>query len=86
MKINYSKAFKRDLAKWLEVTVSPEFVEVMYLLQQQKPLPAKYKDHALKGEWIGFRDCHIRNDLVLIYEIRDNELYLARLNTHSAVF
>ncbi|WP_439236000.1 type II toxin-antitoxin system RelE/ParE family toxin [Lonepinella koalarum] len=86
MNIVYSKAFKRDLAKFLEVTVTPEFVEVMYLLQNHKPLPEKYKDHPLKGNWLEFRDCHIANDLVLIYRYQGDDLYLARMNTHSEVF
>lgn len=86
MAVKYSKAFKRDLTKWIMVAVTPEFSEVMYLLQRNQPLPEKYKDHALKGEWYGFRDCHIANDLVLIYQYQDEDLYLARLNTHSEVF
>ena len=65
-----------------------EFNEVMYLLQHNQLLPEKYRDHQLKGEWIGYRDCHIANDLVLIYQYQNEEqdLYLARLNTHSEVF
>lgn len=86
MAVKYSKTFKRDLTKWLTVTVTPEFVEVMYLLQRNQALPEKYKDHALKGEWFGYRDCHIANDLVLIYQYQGEDLYLARLNTHSEVF
>ena len=86
MMITYSKAFKRDLTKWILVTVSPEFIEVMFLLQRKHPLPEKYKDHALKGNWHGFRGCHIGNDLVLIYQYQGEDLYLARLNTHSEVF
>ena len=41
MAIAYSKAFKRDLTKWILVTVSPEFIEVMFLLQRKHPLPEK---------------------------------------------
>ena len=86
MAVKYSKTFKRDLTKWLTVTITPEFVEVMYLLQRNQLLPEKYKDHALKGDWFGYRDCHIANDLVLIYQYHGEDLYLARLNTHSEVF
>ncbi|MCK8916194.1 type II toxin-antitoxin system YafQ family toxin [Haemophilus influenzae] len=50
------------------------------------PLPVKYKDHALTGNWKGWRDCHIKNDLVLIYKIVGDEIRLARLNTHSEIF
>ena len=56
-------------------------------LLNRLPLPENYQDHALVGEWKGYRDCHIQGDLVLIYQyvIRDefDELKFSRLNTHS---
>lgn len=58
----------------------------MYCLLNSLPLPEKYKDHALTGNWKGWRDCHIKNDLVLIYKIMGDEIRLARLNTHSEIF
>lgn len=48
------------------------------------PLAGKYRDHPLSGEWQGFRDCHVKPDLVLIYEKPDPEtLRLVRLGSHS---
>ena len=61
-------------------------IEVLYLLQRGRSLPSKYKDHSLNGEMAGYRDCHIFNDLVLIYKIENNLLYLVRINTHSEIF
>ncbi|MDR0780867.1 MAG: type II toxin-antitoxin system YafQ family toxin [Pseudomonadales bacterium] len=59
------------------------------------PLEQRHKDHGLVGSWIGFRDCHVFNDLVLIYrkydkktshkQYGDNALVLARLGSHSAL-
>ncbi|HHF6534591.1 TPA: type II toxin-antitoxin system YafQ family toxin, partial [Haemophilus influenzae] len=57
-----------------------------YCLLNSLPLPEKYKDHALTGNWKGWRDCHIKNDLVLIYKVVGDEIRLARLNTHSEIF
>ncbi len=46
-------------------------------------LPAKYRDHALIGEWQGCRDCHLKPDLVLIYRKPDpSTLQLVRLGSH----
>ena len=42
---------------------------VLTLLIEEKPLPAKYYDHPLTGNWKGYRDCHVENDWVLIYKI-----------------
>lgn len=52
------------------------------------PLPEKYKDHNLIGNYKGCRECHITSDWLLIYEISDNELilYLTRTGTHSDLF
>lgn len=59
-------------------------LEVLDLLAVDTPLPRRYFDHPLSGEWSGFRDCHIRPDLVLIYEKPDAEtLRLVRLGSHS---
>jgi len=59
---------------------------VILLLLEDAPLPPQYKDHPLKGRWQHHRDCHIEPDWVLIYQIKDNELYLVRTGTHSDLF
>lgn len=87
MKIEASKQYRREIRKIIDaLLVSPEYIEVMYCLQNRLPLPAKYKDHPLSGNWQGFRDCHIKNDLLLIYRISGDILELARLNTHAEIF
>ncbi len=52
------------------------------------PLPEKYKDHSLSGEYLGCRECHITSDWLLIYKINNDKLilYLTRTGTHSDVF
>ena len=53
-------------------------------LVNDTPLPFRYRDHALTGEWQDFRDCHIKPDLLLIYrKSGQNLLELARLGSHS---
>ena len=87
MKIEASKQYRREIRKIIDaLLVSPEYIEVMYCLQNRLPLPAKYKDHPLSGDWQAFRDCHIKNDLLLIYRISGDILELARLNTHAEIF
>ncbi|WP_159991092.1 type II toxin-antitoxin system YafQ family toxin [Pelistega ratti] len=85
--IAYTKDFKKDFDKLsLKQVLSTEFTEVMYHLQHGLPLPEKYRDHPLKGKMKAYRDCHIQNDLVLIYSIKDGVLTLIRLNSHSEIF
>lgn len=61
-------------------------IEVLYLLLNDKPLPQQYKDHELIGNWKGFRECHIKPDLLLIYRKNDDLLQLVRLGSHSELF
>lgn len=54
------------------------------LLVTDSPLPEKFRDHPLTGEWTDHRDCHIKPDLVLIYRIPNaDSLELVRLGSHS---
>ena len=56
------------------------------LLIERKPLSSLYRDHALKGNWNGYRDAHIEPDWLLIYRIKGDELHLARTGTHADLF
>ena len=60
--------------------------EIIDLLAAGEQLPPKYKDHNLIGNYKGFRECHIQPDWLLIYEVSENVLYLARTGTHSDLF
>ncbi|MDP4529045.1 type II toxin-antitoxin system YafQ family toxin [Alkalimonas delamerensis] len=67
----------------------PDIVEVGNIiskLQRGETLAAKNVDHPLTGNWLGFRDCHIKPDLVLIYRITNETLQLARIGSHSDLF
>lgn len=60
---------------------------VLAALAADTPLDPRYRDHDLSGDWAGYRDCHIKPDLVLIYRKPDaTTLRLARLGSHSEVF
>ena len=61
-----------------------ELLETVRMLAQDEPLPRRYFDHPLGGEWNDHRDCHIRPDLILIYRKPDEaSLELVRLGSHS---
>lgn len=57
-------------------------------LLEEKVLDEKYKDHGLVGNYLGFRECHILPDWLLIYAVDHKQLVLvaARTGTHSDVF
>ena len=58
---------------------------VLQTLLEERPLEEKHRDHALSGNYIGFRECHIRPDWLLIYTIDHGNLILtaARTGSHS---
>lgn len=57
-------------------------------LANEEPLEEKNKDHALHGNWEGYRECHILPDWLLVYKYVEGELilYLTRTGTHSDLF
>lgn len=86
-KIVIENQFKRDAKKLIAQLMTLEWAEAINCLCKDLPLPEKYCDHALGGEWKGFRDCHIKPDVVLIYLKKDDDiLQLVRLSSHSDLF
>jgi mRNA interferase YafQ len=82
----WSGQFKRDVRRAQKRGKDMgKLKAVLLLLIDQKPLPAKYKDHPLKGQWHGFRDLHVEPDWPL-YRVQADELQLARTGTHADIF
>lgn len=86
--IEMAGRFKRDYKR--ELRTDPALPDtlgpILGLLVTDAALPEKLLDHPLQGEWKGFRDCHVKPDLVLIYEKTEGVLGLARLGSHSELF
>lgn len=79
--------FKRDIKKHAVELLTPQWIDAIHALIHDAPLPEHYRNHLLKGDKNGLWDCHIKSDLVLLYEKpSDSELLLHRLGTHSELF
>jgi mRNA interferase YafQ len=61
---------------------------VLELLIDGEPLPSQYKDHPLRGDFVGSRDCHVESDWVLIHTLMENagHVRFERMGTHSDLF
>lgn len=80
----FRRDFKRELRGRHRATINADVIAVLQYLAFDQPLADRYRDHTLTGDWAGHRDCHIRPDLVLIYEKPDDDtLRLVRLGSHS---
>ncbi|SFA71279.1 type II toxin-antitoxin system YafQ family toxin [Selenomonas ruminantium] len=81
--------FKKDLKRIRKRGYNLTLLDdVLKTLQNEVPLDDKYRDHALVGDYIGFRECHIQPDWLLIYAIDQGQLILtaSRTGTHSDLF
>ena len=86
--LEYATQFKKDFKKIAKLPI-PDVVDVGHVIKQLQlgeTLPEKYVDHVLSGNWQGYRDCHVKPDLVLIYKVDNDSLKLARIGTHSELF
>jgi mRNA interferase YafQ len=80
----FKRDYRREKSGVLGKKLDGLLLEALELLASDQSLPQRYFDHSLSGDWSGFRDCHIRPDLVLIYEKPDADtLRLVRLGSHS---
>ena len=89
--IDRASAFKRDYkreAKGLHrSTLEADLTVVLLALGDDLPLAPRHRDHELGGGWAGYRECHVRPDLLLVYRKSDADtLRLARLGSHSELF
>lgn len=87
--IKYTTSFKKDFKKVVKRGYDVRLLEsLIKSLAYGEPLEARYKDHALTGDYADYRECHIAPDWLLIYRIDANELilYLTRTGSHSDLF
>ena len=88
-KVYSTNTFKKDIIKAKKSRLNiNELNSVIKSIANNEILDTKYKDHALKGNWIGYRECHIRPDWILVYRIVNEKLLLVlqRTVTHSELF
>lgn len=89
LEIVLSNRFKKDLKiaakRKLNLNLLDEIVDK---LASGETLPDKNRDHALSGDYAGFRECHIQPDWLLVYRVENEELllFLFRTGTHSDLF
>lgn len=81
----FKKGLKSAKKRGLDISLLNSVIDK---LLQKIPLEEKYQDHSLKGNWDGFRECHIQPDWLLIYLIEDDILTLTLVDTgtHADLF
>ncbi|MBS4406137.1 type II toxin-antitoxin system YafQ family toxin [Campylobacter vulpis] len=85
--IKREKSFIKDFHKaTLNDTEFNRLIAYTALLQEGKALPKEASDHALKGEYKGYREFHIGSDMLVVYKKMDSMIYLIHLGTHAQIF
>jgi len=83
----YDPRFKKDL-KSLKYRQADQkaLSEVIEWLRNDVPLPARCRLHPLKGKYADVLECHVRPDLLLLFDRSGNELRLMRIGSHAKLF
>ena len=80
----FKRDYKREAKGRHQATLDADLVPVLVALANDQRLEPRHRDHALTGNWKDHRDCHVKPDLVLIYQKPDADtLRLVRLGSHS---
>ena len=84
------KAYRKAIKKYSKLASFDikKVEEVVKIIQRKETLDRKYKDHELKGKLQGIRECHIKPDLLLLYQIDEENkiLFLINIGSHSELF
>ena len=89
LKVQWTSQFKKDYKLAMKRGLKIEALDdTIRMLANEMTLPPKYRDHALTGDYKGFRECHIEPDWLLVYAIENHllTLTLSRTGTHSDLF
>jgi mRNA interferase YafQ len=84
LNVVFKGRFKKDLKKLKSSNRDEdELIAVITVLANEEPLDEKFRDHNLIGNYAGCRECHIRPDWLLIYQMAETDLLLMRTGSHS---
>ena len=80
----FKRDYKREARGQHRASLDARLVPTLVALADDQPLEPRHHDHPLSGEWTDHRDCHVKPDLVLIYQKPDGDtLRLVRLGSHA---
>ena len=82
----FKRDYKRESRGRHRTDLDERLAVIVQALASDDVLEPRHHDHALSGPWADFRDCHLRPDLVLIYQKPDaRTLRLVRIGSHAAL-
>lgn len=83
----YLRQFEKEVVKAKKRGKDIEKLkEIMKFLTLEEPLPPKNRNHKLKGDYVGYWECHIESDWLLVYKKSETHITFARTGSHSDLF
>lgn len=79
----FKKDYKRVKAQGKDIQT---LLDIMDRLQNEETLEASFVDHDLKGNWKGYRECHLAPNWLLVYTVEEDTISFARTGSHSEIF
>jgi len=87
LKVHSTKAFRQDFKRMFKAGKDMQkLLDLMQLLEQERPLEKSYQNHPLQGIWKNYQECHIAPNWLLVYRIDGDILTFARTGSHSDIF
>lgn len=87
--LKYTRRFKKNLKIYQhDNVILGELNKVLDLLIKGEELPLKNYNHRLIGEFRDCFECHIKPDILLVYQVEKSEItiILLRIGSHSKLF
>jgi len=92
MNVRWRSQFKKDYKRIMKQ--GQDIGKLDYVIEElavPNPLPEQYRDHYLKGDYDGYKECHIESDWLLIYDYEtlddgEQQLLLVRTGSHAELF
>ena len=76
LNVEWTNVFKRDYKRAMKRNLDISLLDdIIGKLSRRETLPPKNQDHPLHNNWVGFRECHIAPDWLLIYRIFEETWY-----------
>lgn len=79
----FKKDYKLTMKRGLDIFLIDSIIQDLI---NEKPLQEKHKDHALSGDYKGYRECHIKPDWLLIYQVGNGVIVFERTGSHTDLF
>ena len=86
--LKMTSQFKKDLKRIQHQPIKIQHLkQVLLKLEENGVIPNQYRPHKLSGNYAGYMECHVENDLLLIWiDAQENIIKLVRLGSHAELF